>query len=903
MRVFALAATILCALLLRASASHAGEPDDVAALAKALQSRNPEQRSNAIQALGELGAEAKEAVPALLTAFRKGSPEDREAIARALWAIGPAAEAAIPTLIEALDDADVRDAAIEALWNIKDMPEDDVAALVALVRPGDKKAVDRGEAAWRLAARGHAMYLLGWMGSKAHDAIPVLAEAISDPDPAVRLAAAEALWRIEKRPERVLPILIAAVQSRQKNADPRWAVYLVGEIGPQARKAVPALAQALSDPDLELRCRAAEALWEIEARPERLIPTLIALIEATEEYAPEGALWWDLSYIRCRAAAVLGKIGPEARQAVPALIKAIEGGDSILSGSAIDALAEMGLEAKKAVPTMVEHLGDQRAATVFAMPHGIHYVGETAWIALGKMNPDAVNPLTGALTHKDKNVRMRAALALHDLGPQAKPAVGALIAALKDPDEEVRRYAARALGAIGPEAQAAIPVVIEAIDDREWVVRMEAAPALVRIDAKSPQAVAAIRKALSDADANVQASAVEAIGVLGADAKPFVPHAARLLGSREQHATAYGSFHALAQTAADALAKLGPEAREAAPALVEVLQEDRDRPTRGTVVEALVRIGPAAKGVLPDLLRVCRDIPEAALAVLYIDPQNDKVLPHLIAALERSEGRSVSDEVVRALAILGRRGKPSLPLLVKRFENGDVRDRKLVGWALIQIDPRDSSEFETFLEALKAEVWGWVLPGLPDDEWQLALARLGPRIPRVAEAFAAALQKGGDVAHGAAEALGRIGPLSAPAAPAIVEHLDERRDENRRPLVTALARIGPAGLRHVVPALKDERTWVAVGATEVLAEMGKEAAPAIPALTEALLHPRVRVRAAAAAALGKLGPTAASAIPALKEACRDGYETVRQPAQEAIRKIAPDEQSVPHRAGVSNRAQ
>ncbi len=958
MRVLAWTGTILCVFFVRLSALHAGEPDDLAPLVEAIRQGDKEARVDALWELGQMEARAKpaiavilpllrdkdeeirsaamdavkqigsgpesvsalmealadegigsdaaealasvgpSAVPALAKALKKRDGQARANAIDALTQLGPKAKEAVPALIDALADDDVYYAAVEALWKIKELPEEDVPALVALLRPGDKKAVGHSEAAWQSAARQHAMYLLGWMGWKARDAIPALVEALGDRDPALRLAAAEALWIIERRPERVLPTLIAAVQpggekavrrdkDEGRDTDRGWAMSLLGEIGPQARQTIPAVAQALGDPDPELRCRAPEALWRIEGRPERLVPTLIALVECREEDAPEGATWWDPSYIRCRAAALLGAIGPEARQAVPALIQAIKDQDSVLCVPAIDALAEMGLEGKQAIPAIVGHLGDQRAATVVPIPHGIQFVGETAWIALGKMGPDAAIPLIPALKHKDKNVRMRAALALHDLGPQAKPAVGALAAALKDPEEEVRRYASRALGGIGPEARAAIPAIVEVIDDPEWVVRMEAAPALARIDAKSPQAVAAVRKALGDPDISVQARAVEAIGALGADAKPFLPHAIRLLGSREQPATAYGGFPAPAQAAAEALARLGPAAQEAAPALVEVLQESLESPTRKSVIEALCRMAPAAKGVLPDLVRLCRNMPEAALAVLHIDPQNDKVLPHLTAALEKSEGGFVSDEVVRALAILGPRAKPALPLLANRLKN-DSRHRKLVAWAVFQIDPEDASAMEAFLEAVKTEEGNWLLSGLPEDEWQLGLARLGPRVPRLVDAFAASLRKGGSEAQSGAEALGRIGPLAQSAAPAIVEHLDNRWDGYRRPLVKALTRIGPAGLPHVVQALKDERTWVGVGATEVLGEIGKGAAPAMPSLTEALRHPRVRVRAAAATALGKLGRTAASAIPALKEACRDQYETVRQQAEDAIRKIAPD---------------
>jgi HEAT repeat protein len=65
-------------------------------------------------------------------------------------------------------------------------------------------------------------------------------------------------------------------------------------------------------------------------------------------------------------------------------------------------------------------------------------------------------------------------------------------------------------------------------------------------------------------------------------------------------------------------------------------------------------------------------------------------------------------------------------------------------------------------------------------------------------------------------------------------------------------------------------------------EFGKRAADAIPALVEALRHPKAKVRAAAAKSLGSLGKAAVSAVPALSQALCDQYASVRSAAAASL---------------------
>jgi HEAT repeat protein len=129
----------------------------VKALGKAVadEKENVRVRNAAAAALARFGIAAKEAVPGLSAAVSKGEPELRVNGMRALQAIGAAAQDAVPTVSAALQT--------------KDTP---------------------------LAVRLEAAKTLAKLGPAAAAGRPALLEALNDPHPEIRLAAAEALLTI-----------------------------------------------------------------------------------------------------------------------------------------------------------------------------------------------------------------------------------------------------------------------------------------------------------------------------------------------------------------------------------------------------------------------------------------------------------------------------------------------------------------------------------------------------------------------------------------------------------------------------------------------------------------------------------------------------------------------------------
>lgn len=82
----------------------------------------------------------------------------------------------------------------------------------------------------------------------------------------------------------------------------------LARIGPAA---IPALIDALKDPNAEVRDRAAQALARMGPPARQAVPQLIAALQDPD---------WK---VRRSAARALGQIGPDAEKAVPALIEII----------------------------------------------------------------------------------------------------------------------------------------------------------------------------------------------------------------------------------------------------------------------------------------------------------------------------------------------------------------------------------------------------------------------------------------------------------------------------------------------------------------------------------------------------------------------------------------------------
>ena len=180
------------------------------------------------------------AVPSLLSLLKD---PDRTIRCRAITALGDIAEEIRRVLAAfrdglseaALHDGDdhVRNEAIRALLRAGPQPATQVAALVDALH----SEID--------VVRFHSAISLGDLGSEGRPAVAALIHtSLWDEASAVRVEAAMALWKIERKLPLVLHVLVNALED--SNELICWiAAERLGQLGPVARDATPALRQAL----------------------------------------------------------------------------------------------------------------------------------------------------------------------------------------------------------------------------------------------------------------------------------------------------------------------------------------------------------------------------------------------------------------------------------------------------------------------------------------------------------------------------------------------------------------------------------------------------------------------------------------------------------------------------------
>jgi HEAT repeat protein len=182
-------------------------------------------------------------VPVLISLLKDPNRDVRVRVVTALGTLGGQAHRVLPVLRAALqetaakdNDETVRAQAAHALLEIGPEPNSEVAGLIDSLQNELE------------ILRFHAAIALGDLGRHADPAIPILIHtALWDKDPAVRVEAAVALWKIDRRGPLVIPALIKALAD--DNELICWiAADCLGQIGPEARQAVPALQQALQRP-------------------------------------------------------------------------------------------------------------------------------------------------------------------------------------------------------------------------------------------------------------------------------------------------------------------------------------------------------------------------------------------------------------------------------------------------------------------------------------------------------------------------------------------------------------------------------------------------------------------------------------------------------------------------------
>lgn len=606
------------------------------------------------------------------------SPAIREHTAYTLGTLGPLARPLSPDVMKLCTYRNdyARGAAFDALRQIGIT---DPVGFVALLKHEDREVV-------RLAAQ-----LVPDLTDVPAQAVPTLAEALGDVEPAVRTSAAAALASAGPKAAPAVGALAEAItKTYPKEADPRAGPDLGGEVYWRAlaavgEPAVGSVAGLLAHTNPVVRAYAAFTLGLIGPPAKSAADKL------------KDALKDSFADVAVEAACALCRIGVAKDDAV-ALVKRAIGDTGVVAKYAIEAIPRMGEAGKELVPAALARLGDADAGSQ------VRYAGVGL---VGMLDPKEAAKHVAALgklaSDDEPQVRQRVGEVLERLGPAAAPAAEALAKAVEvETDDAVRDKFVDALLAMGPGAKAALPallkradaatpqlerrarlfdavaaldpaskevadVLLTAVGSPDAGTKAAAASALARLDPLPPEALTKlVAIATTDRATTARVAALRALAAAGPKAKP-----AR--GDVEKIAA--GKLPEFALLAKVALAAIDADPAKAA-GDVRAGLTDRNAQVRAAAVQSLVSVGPTVADV-PALVRLLRDpgdsTREAAATCLgRLGPAAKDAVPQLARLLDDREWS------VRAAAAtaLGEVGMPAASPAVEKLKKlaGDGRE-------------------------------------------------------------------------------------------------------------------------------------------------------------------------------------------------------------------------------------
>jgi HEAT repeat protein len=234
-----------------------------------------------------------------------------------------------------------------------------------------------------------------------------------------------------------------------------------------------------------------------------------------------------------------------------------------------------------------------REVLVTALTDEAEIVREQAARVLGWIGlyPEVVEGLVQAAMDGSVSVRRSALESLADLGPVDSAPLAPLLALLEDPDPGIRWRTAELLGSLVEPPEGTAAALAKSVDP-DLEVRLVVITALGRVG--GPQAVWRVAAHLGERDPGARTAAALALGRLGPAAREAAP--ALLEALRVETSTS------VLLVLIDTLSRVGVPAREAGPIVLR-LSLDPDRRVRQTARLALVRHGPlAASALAPSLL-------------------------------------------------------------------------------------------------------------------------------------------------------------------------------------------------------------------------------------------------------------------------------------------------------------
>ncbi len=622
------------------------------------------------------------------------------------------------------------------------------------------------------------------------------------------------------------------------------AVQALGRIAEKNKELIPILAAALKDKDFEVGHVASNALGDLGP------DALPALLEALKEKSSPTSL--------LHAIIAVGYIGPNAKTAVPILSDALktdnvtfpQQGMSIW-GSAIITLGRIGGDAKPAIPAMIDLLGKYLKSVkdgdtdLGNYPFGGNSIPGVLATALPKIDPESreILPKTSGIpggppggqfpelseaqwqkayeTLKKKYPSKTSAPS-----PDAQPKGGAAGSAkdqdalyrgkpasfwlnqLRDTNPEFRGDAVTALGNIAKKNKDLLPVLVEALKDEN-----AGYIAAQFLHAAGPEVMPALLQVLKDKSSpTAVANAINALPS-GPEAKVAVPYLTQQLKINDWKGSNVAST---CISAVNVLGRIGPDAKPALPAMVDLLGE----------YLKTVKVPASANGPLTNQTNVALfERREAFLVVLSdaffkIDPEIGDMLP-----------KYKKQNPIEKTEILIKRWQDAYEALNKKYPTQA---------APVRYTPETGKSADSENPLYRGKAASFWLDQFKDSD---------PKFR--AEAV---------------DALGYFAKNNKERVPVLVAYLKDKDKSVAMKAAKVVGSLGPEVLPTLLELLQDKSsTTTLIRGTEAVGWIGSEAKPAVPLLIQELKMADWDLRRASITALSRIGPEAKSALPDMIE--------------------------------------
>lgn len=321
-----------------------------------------------------------------IAGLRDVDPQIASNVARSAERVGEDAAVLVPDLVRLLGREDTEHSALTGLWALGAAAKSAVPEVLPLLESKARPEL--------------VLDVLGRIGAGQADLVPHVRPFLVERSPYGYASerAGEALARISPEAARAaVPEVVQHLRGEDSQKRGLAAAALNG-FGPEARDAVVALIEALTDPTDWVRLYAAKTLGAIGPPAAAALPELVKLARdrSLSREDRRGSVTWQL---RNSATRGLGLIRAEPDMVVPVLVGVLREEDEAVRAEAALALGRLRTAPKTAVPVLESVLLDDsilaRKAAAIALGHYGPHARSAVQILVGMADEDGELPPVG----------------------------------------------------------------------------------------------------------------------------------------------------------------------------------------------------------------------------------------------------------------------------------------------------------------------------------------------------------------------------------------------------------------------------------------------------------------------------------------------------------------------------